>query len=67
MRRVSQVADRLKTYNLRNLGKRKRNPENWVDTQAIIQSPLQKLIIGNSGQTCAKADNQIFLVRPNFA
>ena len=31
------------------------NSQNWLETQGSVQSPLQKLIFGNSGQNVRKS------------
>ena len=38
----------------------KRKSQDWVETQANVQSLLQKLVFGNSGQTYEKADIKVF-------
>ena len=41
--------------------------QNWVETQAIVQSSLQKLVFGNSFQNLLKSRYQSFWVLSNFA
>lgn len=38
------------------------NSQNWAETQASVQSPLQKLIFGNSGQILHKSRYQSLLI-----
>ena len=45
----------------------KRKSQNCVDVKVSVQSPLQKFVIGNSGQNILKNGYQNFLVLSNFA
>ena len=42
----------------------KNKSQNWVDQQASFQSPLQKLVFGNSNQILLKKDINIFCYGP---
>ena len=50
---------------LRKLGKKK--SQNWVETQANIQSNQEKLIFENSGQNLRKSRYRSFLAFSSFA
>ena len=45
----------------------KRKSQNWMETQASVQSPLEKIILGNSGQNLHKSRYQSFLALYAFA
>ena len=57
----------IKTQDLRKLANRKKISKLGEDTQVTVQSPLQKLVYGNSIQNLLKSRHQSFLVLPDFA
>ena len=57
----------IKTQDLRKLANRKKIWKLGEDTQVSVQSPLQKLVYGNSIWNLLKNRYQSFLILPNFA